>query len=176
MMKRNQWQKCEYDQCKHAMPSINDTISVESLVDIQQIVVAQREKHRQLLQYAIHCSHGISKTSQRERQYAPKRAQAHGEAHLPTYSEKENGKPLRTQYSKHAYEYHWEYATIARELQIAIEANCIEYGNKPEHQSLWQQLSHDSCERRIARHSIEHKLCISLPLQPDSVSRRQHHQ
>lgn len=44
--KGEQWQQCEYHHCKQTLPSVYNTVSVKRLVDIQQIVVAQRKYNR----------------------------------------------------------------------------------------------------------------------------------
>lgn len=62
MVEREKRQQGEYRQDQNALPCVCDTISVESLVDIQQIIVAQRKEYAEFLQDGIHRSYWISET------------------------------------------------------------------------------------------------------------------
>ena len=170
--KREQRQRCEYPHCKQTLPGIYDAVSIKSLVDIQQIVMAQGKDNAQFLQNAIHRRDGKSEASKRERQYAPKRTETHRQPHLPTHSEKEHGEPLCGQHSKHADQHHRQYAAVARILQISVKAHRIQYGYQPEHQGLRQKFSHDGGKRRSARYAIEHELGVAFPLYSNGVCRR----
>ena len=158
------------------MPGVCDAIPVECLVDIQQIIVAQRKENTELLQDRVHRRYRIGETCQRERKDAPERAEAHGESHLSAHPEEEGGKSLCSQYREHAHAYHRHDAAVAWILQIAVEIYGIEDIDEPEYQGLRQEFSHEGGERRVARYSIEYKLRIAFPFQSDGVGCREHHQ
>ena len=176
MVECEHWQERKYHQGKHAVPGVEDAVAVECLIHIQQIIVAQGKDDRELLKHSVHRSHWIGETCQRKRENAPKRTQAHGKTHLTTHSKKKHSQPLCSQHCEHSDEYHRQNTAVAWELKIAVEAHGKQYGDKPEHQGLWQQFAHNGGEWRFARYAIKHKLRVAFPLYAYGVGRREHHQ